>query len=317
MALVEEARTEESARDTLTIVSWNVAQGKHALAAAELVASWNPDVFCQQEVQPDQVGELADVLGMDAYPAAPTKGSRNNNVIFLKRDGPLAFDEDHPQGWAAWHAPANITVRYRDPDGKLSPRTLSLVCEHSCYWSAAIRLREAEWYHTLAKPGWMTIGIGDYNSYRKGSGPTTEEWEQYTDRAFYANRTYVTADGIRRSDDRPDREMLDAGYSELARVAVERLGVSPKKAMKPASGYRQWPGRPPNTAHGVDRGYHTSNLDDALKGFTVRVTKKTRRMSDHSPLIARYRAARIRALMFTPQGVALPSGHCRPAGGAS
>ncbi|MFE5842044.1 endonuclease/exonuclease/phosphatase family protein [Streptomyces niveus] len=295
-------------QDTLTFVGWNVEHGKRGREAAEMVASWEPDVFCMQEAQPDQIDTLAGILSMDAYPAAETEAGTHTNVIFLKRGGPLVFDRDHQQGWAAWHAPANVTVRLRNPDGALSPRILSLVSEHSCYWSADRRLREAEWYHTLAKPDWMTIAIGDWNSYRNGGGPTNEEWKQYADRAFWTNRTYRRQDGTRVSDDRPDREMLDAGYAEAARLAVE-LGASREEALKPASGYREQLGRPRGAAYNVDRAYLTRNLRRTVRAFGVHDTHETRPVSDHAPQILTVDTLELVALMHTPLGTALPSAH--------
>lgn len=292
---------------TLKVISWNVEKGVNLLHAAEWVRAEAPNILCQQEVQPDQVKKVADALGMDAYPAPAThRASTNLNVIFVRPDSPLTVVEEYAQDWAPWHAPANIAVKYRDPDGSLSPRQLSVVGGHLCNWSPDIRLIEAQWFQTLAKPGWLALAMCDWNSYRAGDGPTPEQWATYTDHAFRANRTYLL-DGVRRSDDRPDRQLLEAGYVEMARYAAESLGQP--EAMRPASGYREQPGRPPGSAYNVDRGYLTAELRLALRGFEIRDTSELRRYSDHLPGIALFDADTLRAILHTPAAVYRPHVH--------
>lgn len=286
---------------TLKAVSWNVEQGRNALEAAAWVRAEAPDILCQQEVQPGQISRLATALGMDPYPAPAThRVPTNLNVIFVRPDSPLTVEDVYEQDWAPWHAPANIAVKYRDADGSLSPRQLSVVGAHLCYWSPEVRLVEAQWFQTLAKPGWLTLAMGDWNSYRVGDGPTPAQWARYTDHAFRANRAYLL-NGALHSDDRPDRQLLEAGYVEMARHAAQQFGQP--GAMRPASGYRRYPGRPPGSAYNVDRGYLTAELQFALRGFEIRDTAHLRRISDHLPGIAVFDADTLRTILHTPAAV--------------
>lgn len=277
---------------TIKALGWNVEKGLNTAAAADWVRAQDPDVFFMQEVQPGQLGTLADLLGMNGYLAAHRPGSHNDNAIFLKPRGPLTFVEEFAQDWAPWHAPANITVKLLDPDGTLSPRHMSCVSGHASYFSSELRLIEAQWCTTLAKPGWLSLHFWDWNSYRKG---TKIDWTQYEDRAFYVARTYQEG-GRRLTDDRPDRELTDAGYVEMARQAAANCGRP--EAMNASSGYRPQPGRPKEPPrYCVDRGYLSAELAPALTSYTVCDTPLLRKMSDHLPLLAKFDRDVLRAIL--------------------
>ncbi|WP_411145871.1 hypothetical protein [Streptomyces sp. x-80] len=293
---------------TITAVNWNVEKGLNWEEATDWIRGQAPDILFQQEVQPGQLDVQCERLGMDGYLAVHRPGSTNDNAIFLKPDGPLAFDEEYQQNWAPWHAPANIAIRLRDRDGSLSPRPISCVSGHACYWSADHRLTEAQWCSTLAKPGWLAIHFWDWNSYRIGEGGP---WEGYEDHAFVANRTYFD-NGRRHTDDRPDREMLAAGYIEMARHAADHLGQT--GAMNASSGYRDHPGRPPGTRYCIDRGYLSAELAPALTRFTVCDTPELRRMSDHLPLRTELDVAALRTILHRPTAMYLPHDN-RPGSG--
>ena len=285
---------------TITALNWNVEKGINWEEAAAWVQQQDPDIFFQQEVQPGQLDVLAERLGMDGYIAVHRPGSNNDNSIFLKRGGPLAFVEEYEQSWAPWHAPANIAVKLRDDDGTLSPRQISCVSGHACYWSAEYRLTEAKWCSTLAKPGWLALHFWDWNSYRADEGGP---WEDYDDLAFVANRTYFEG-GRRHTDDRPDREMLAAGYVELGHHAAEHLGQP--DALNPSSGYRDHPGRPNGPRYCIDRGYLSAELAPALAGFTVCDTQELRQLSDHLPLRAEFDVTQLRSILHRPAAMYQP-----------
>ncbi|MGW7521789.1 endonuclease/exonuclease/phosphatase family protein [Streptomyces sp. NPDC054796] len=291
---------------TVTMMGWNIEKGVNWRAAVAFIREIGPDIHFQQEVQPGQLQEQADLLNMDGYPATPTSRiSTNNNAIFLSKTGPFACAETYDHPWAPWKAPANIAVRLRAKDGTLSPRQLSLVCGHACYWSSDIRMIEAQWCSTLAKPGWLALHFWDWNSYRAGEGG---DWQDYTDHAYVANRTYQD-NGTRHSDDRPDREMLAAGYIELARHASEHLGQP--EAMNPTAGYRTHHGRPPGL-YCIDRTYMSGELAPALTHYEVVDTPHLRRLSDHLPTIATYDLDTFHAILHRPTRLYTPT-HTTPA----
>ncbi|MGW1158912.1 endonuclease/exonuclease/phosphatase family protein [Streptomyces sp. NPDC002519] len=287
--------------DTITVLNWNLEKGINLEAGARWVREQRPDLFFQQEVQPDQLARLSELLEMDGHIAVPRPGSSNDNAIFVRPGGPLVCTEEYPQAWAPWHAPANIAVRLRGADGALSPRQISAVSTHCCYWSPELRLTEARWCSTLAKPGWLAVIFGDWNSYRVG---TDICWDDYTDHAFVANRTYEH-DGRRHTDVGPDRELLAAGYVEMARHAAEHLGQS--EALAPSSGYRDHPGRPSGPRHTIDRGYLSAELAPSLTGFTVCDTPQLRSLSDHLPLRATFDLARLREVVHATPAMYQPN----------
>ncbi|MET9861933.1 hypothetical protein ABZY93_21950 [Streptomyces smyrnaeus] len=301
----------------ITAISWNVEHGRAIDQAAAWVRQQEADIYFAQEVQPGQCDLLADLLDMDGYTAAHRPGSTHSTAIFLKRGGPLAHGETHSQQWwAPWHAPANVTVRVRDTDGTLSPRQISCVSGHACYWSSTNRLIEAEWCATLAKPAWLAMHFWDWNSPRAGED---RPWGGYEDRAYVAARTYYEG-GERRTDDRPDRQMLAAGYVEMARHAAQHLDQP--EAMRPSSGYRKHAGRPDVPPYTIDRGYMSAELAPTLVSYTVCDTPELRRLSDHLPLRAVFSTAKLRSILHRSAGRQehtwqRPSGQSTAANGTS
>lgn len=287
----------------LVTISWNVEKGKNLRQAAAWVASQQPDIFFMQELQPGQGEIVTELTGMAGYIAASTPQSSNDNAIFLRESGPLIFDEEFTHPWAPWHAPANIAIRLQDDDGTLSPRRISAVSAHLCYWSPHVRLAEAQWLSTLSKRGWLAMVFADWNSYRQGEGGP---WDRYQDAAFVANRTYPTDGGQRRTDDRPDRELTAAGYVEMARHAADNLGQP--HAMQPSSGYRDHPGRPADQPpYCIDRGYLTTELIPALATFEVCDTPELRQISDHLPQRATLTTTTLRQILHRPADVYHPN----------
>lgn len=277
--------------ETVKMVSVNVEKGVNWRQATAWIRDQAPDIVFMQEVQPGQLRRIGRRLGMTGYLAAHRPGSNNDNAIYIKKNGPFVFVAEHKQAWAPWHAPANITVKLRLPGGGLSDRHISLVSGHGCYWSPEYRLAEAKWCSTLAKPGWLAVHFWDWNSYRIGEGGP---WDNYDDKAYYANRTY-DENGVRRSDDRPDRELLAAGYVEMARYAATHLDLA--DAMKGTAGYRTYPGRPDAPPYCIDRGYLTAELAPALVHFEVCDTPDLRNMSDHLPSVAVFVYAELNAIL--------------------
>lgn len=96
--------------ETITVLNWNLEKGINLKAGARWVREQRPDLFFQQEVQPDQLAELEELLDMDGHIAVPRPGISNDKVIFVRRGGPLVCTEEYPQAWAPWHAPVNIAV---------------------------------------------------------------------------------------------------------------------------------------------------------------------------------------------------------------
>lgn len=282
--------------DPVTMLNWNLEKGINWREGADWIRDQDPHVVFLQEVQPGQLRRIGRRLGMKGYLASHRPGSNNDNALFIKRGGPFAVVAEHPQQWAPWHAPANIAVKLRGPGRSLSGRQISLVSGHGCYWSPEYRLAEARWCSTLAKPGWLAVHFWDWNSYRVGEGGP---WEEYEDTAFYVNRTYVNDAGVRVTDDRPDREMTDAGYVEMARYAAAELALP--DAMRPSSGYRTHPGRPRTIApYCIDRGYLTAELARALTHYEVHDTPELRQISDHLPLRATFDRDTLRTILHQP-----------------
>lgn len=272
----------ETRGDEVTLVSWNIKKGERVDAACDWINEQNPDVVLWQEMQANDFLHAQARLRMRGYPAAKTSTSGNDNVIFLHDDGLFAVTDEHLHPWSPWHAPANVSVRMRGDGAQLSPRTLSLVCEHSCYWSADHRKHEADWYTTLAKDGWLAIGAVDWNGYPEDEAPDDDSWKHVADRAFYVNRTWLAEDGSRRTDDRADLILRAAGYIDAARWATDHLGQT--DALTPTAGHgkeKQRQGGPSR----IDRAYLSSELGPAIKHFRIGDTPSTREISDHLPAV--------------------------------
>ncbi|GAV44743.1 endonuclease/exonuclease/phosphatase family protein [Streptomyces acidiscabies] len=284
--------------ETVKILSWNIRKGEHADAACAWINEQQPDVVFWQEMQAADLERVTNQLGMLAFPAARTaSGNGNDNVIFVRSDGPFVVEDVYGHEWAGWHAPANVSVRLALADGGVSARALSLVCEHSCYWSSERRWDEARWYATLAKPGWLTVAGGDWNSYPTGEGPSAEEWETVQDRAFYMNRTYIAADGTRVSDDRADGIMRGAKYVDVARWVADHTEWA--AAVRPTAGYgpeKALQGGPER----IDRTYAVKELARAIARYETFDIGKLRSISDHLPGMTTFYRRVLAEIMCAP-----------------
>jgi len=285
--------------DEVSILFWNVEKGIHLDAACAWIADEAPDVVLWQEMQEADLLRVEERLWMRGFTAAKKSTSGNDNVVLVSHESPFAVVEEHLHPWAPWHAPANIVVRMRDGE-HLSPRKLALVSEHSCYWSAAKRLEEADWYSTLAKGDWLTLVAGDWNSYREGEAPDLTD---VPDRAFYANRTWMADDGTRRSDDRPHRALTAAGYIEAAQWAAEQLGQY--EALSPTAGYGERKARQGGPS-AIDRGYLVKELAPAIKRVQIGDPEQFADKSDHAPGLIVFHRSVLAAVMNNEPAAHLP-----------
>ncbi|KJK55024.1 endonuclease/exonuclease/phosphatase family protein [Saccharothrix sp. ST-888] len=280
--------------DVVKILTWNIKKGEQLDAACDVIAEQDPDVVLWQEMQPGDLEKVTARLGMDGYPAAAPLAarfvadgmlpgaSRNDNAILLKSGGPFVKVQAYDHGWAPWHPPANITVRLRASGGSdaESSGILGLVSAHLCYYSAAVREIEADWFSTLAKPGMLTIIGMDRNGYLVGEGPDWDKLQLYPgfDRAHWHNRTLRSDDGDRYADDRTDEGMNELGFVDPCHYARDVLGHP--KAVGITAGYAvKGHGGP----HAIDGVYGSA----ALAPLTVRAgvldTPRLRHISDHLP----------------------------------
>ncbi|MFG2835987.1 endonuclease/exonuclease/phosphatase family protein [Streptomyces zaomyceticus] len=283
----------------LRLLVWNVMKGEHLAEAGAYVAAVRPDVWLAQEILPRHVVPFELATDMRCYPAAAATTSPNDNAIFIRPGSWFEAAEEykHPDG--AWHPPANLAVRdatYRDEPGA---RRISLVSHHLCYFSADRRLSEAEWCTTLAKPAWLAIIGGDWNSYPSGAGPAPSLWASLLeddnpsrDRALYVNRTYEES-GTRHTDDRPDRLLRAAGFVDAARYARDELGQD--LAMDPTTGHGdlerqggQWR---------IDRVYVSRELAPAITDVQIGDASTVGALSDHLPVLLTLDTDKARALL--------------------
>ncbi|MFH0246126.1 endonuclease/exonuclease/phosphatase family protein [Streptomyces sp. HK10] len=286
--------------DPVRILSWNIEHGRAVKEARRWISrlSAEPDVVCVQELRPGDEELLQEPWGT-GYVAEPRPGSSHANAIFVREDGDAAFVVtdafDHPA--VLGHAPANVAVRLRGPDGSLSDRALSLFCIHASFNSPATRLIEAEFLNRFAQPGWLTVVMGDFNDAPAG---TVVDWDEVTDRAFYAHRTYPLAGGERPTDDRADRTLRAAGYIDPAAWAAEHLRLE-KDPLAPTAGYR----RPDQGGlRRVDRAYVTGPLAPAICGYWVgdRIEDpELEDISDHLPVMLELDRTELSRLMSNRQ----------------
>lgn len=275
------AEAHAAGADEIRLLSWNVRKGTYVKQACAWIGERMPDVVMWQEFQRADRARIEDWLGMEAHLAPPLPGSSNDNAILLRPGGPLAVTAEYEHRWAPWHAPANIEVRLHGADGILSRRGLCLVSKHDCYWSALVRQIEADWLTTLAKPGRLALVMGDWNGFPAGTGI---DWESVEDRAFYVNRTHLDGDGVRRTDDRADRTVADAGFTDPAGWAADRLGQP--RALAPTAGYGPDKARQAGPTR-IDRAAMSAELAPAVTRFTVGDRAEHPELdwiSDHRPL---------------------------------
>ncbi|MEI5098514.1 hypothetical protein RB200_07315 [Streptomyces sp. PmtG] len=225
--------TREHPGNELRLLAWNVQKGKRVEEVCEWIVPQRADAVLWQEMRPGDLMRVQRLLRMHGYAAVPLPGSRNDNVIFVHEDGVFTVEEPHEHGWAPWHAPAHIEVRLRGAGDDVSRRKLSLVSKHDCSWSSAVRLIEADWMTSFARPGYLFIGMGDWNGMPTDAPPIN--WSAVKDRAFMVNRTYLTEDGTRRTDDRADRILSDVGFVDAARYVAHDLGRP--EALRETAGY--------------------------------------------------------------------------------
>ncbi|MGA5819856.1 hypothetical protein ACPC54_18590 [Kitasatospora sp. NPDC094028] len=238
-------------------------------------------------------------LDMDAYPTAPNHGRNKVNVIFLRREGRLVFEDafDHPRPYG-FLAPANLTVRLRRPDNTLARRPISLVSGHAPYQSATGRFMEAEWLTGLFKHGLLGYGHHDWNSYRTSGRPATS-LHTVKDRPFAANRSVLTDDGVHVADDRPDRHLRYAGLVDVGIYAANELGQAGADGGTAGYGHQTRLQRGVDAdvdlAVCIDRGYAVLEMAKTLVAGGVIDTPELRGASDHLPVDAQFSYAQLLA----------------------
>lgn len=283
--------------ETVRFLVWNVERGQHTKGALRWISRLPvpPAAVLWQELQPDDTETVETGLRMQAFVAEARPNSTHHNAIFLSKDGPLVLEEEFVHPAVLGHAPANIAVRLRDPDGALSDRVLTLFCVHASSSSPTYRLIEAELLARFADPKWLTLAAGDFNSHTSrspGEGPHAIGWAEVPDQVYYVQRTRQTAEG-RVTDDRPDATLLAAGFLDAARWAAEHLDQQ-HDALAPTAGY----GKPHQCGlRRIDRAYLSGPLAPALTRFEVCDSNKLRSISDHLPLIIDLDAEKLRQVM--------------------
>ncbi|WP_435059065.1 endonuclease/exonuclease/phosphatase family protein [Streptomyces sp. bgisy060] len=283
----------------LRVLVWNVMKGEHLAKAGAYVAAVRPDVWLAQEILPRHVAPFELATDMRCYPAAPATTSPNDNAIFVRPGGRFEVAEEyaHPDG--AWHPPANLAVRDAACREEPGGRRVSLVSHHLCYFSADRRLAEAAWCTTLAKPGWLAIIGGDWNSYPSDAGPAASLWASLLadgnpsrDRALYVNRTFEER-GTRHTDDRPDRLLRAAGFVDAARYARDELGQD--LAMDPTTGHGDLDRQ--GGRWRIDRVYVSQELAPAITDVQVGDASTVGALSDHLPVLLTLDSDKVRALV--------------------
>jgi len=283
--------------ETVRFLVWNIERGQHTKDALRWISRLPvpPAAVLWQELQPGDVETAEATLGMRAFLAEARPNSTHHNAILLDESGPLALEEEFVHPAVLGHAPANIAVRLRGPDGTLSDRALTLLSVHASSISPTYRLMEAEFLARFADPKWLTLAAGDFNSYPSrspGEGPHAIDWTEVPDRVYYMQRTHQTAAG-RDTDDRPDATLLAAGYLDAARWAAEHLHQQ-HDALAPTAGY----GKPRQCGlRRIDRAYLSGPLAPTLMRFEVCDSDELRSVSDHLPLIIDLDAEKLRQVM--------------------
>ncbi|MBU3865345.1 endonuclease/exonuclease/phosphatase family protein [Streptomyces sp. 4503] len=290
------------ASSTIDVAVWNIEadggrQGERRDLALDILAEHEPDVWLQQEAKHSRKGgqrlknSAAKRLGLRGFLAEPNPyvDADIATAVYLR---PELFHvrEEPPRAKPWWLHPCHVQAQLGD-----CPVPLNTVSAHLCFFDANQRLTEAGWLTTLAEPGMVTLIGMDSNSYPRAPEPTVlPNWDTVTDRAHMVHRTYVDADGHRRSDTRPDAALIDAGYVDLARHAADHLGVDSKMALAPTAGfYKPHQGGP----QCIDRGYAAGGAADALDHIEVIDTEDTRAASDHAMVLYRFNRARLERVL--------------------
>ncbi|MFB8775805.1 endonuclease/exonuclease/phosphatase family protein [Streptomyces broussonetiae] len=288
--------------DLVTVAVWNIEadggrNGEHRDLALDVLAGVEPDVVLQQEAKfsrergSERLHATEKRLGLRGFLSAPNPYADADiaTAVYLR---PFLFDvvEARPRAKPWWLHPCHVVARLGN-----CPVPLNLISFHMCCFDATQRLTETGWLAMHAQPGMVTLAAGDTNSYpRNPERLALPDWDTVTDRAHMVHRTYLDADGHRRSDTRPDAALIDAGYLDLARYAADHLG-QPEALNATAGQQKPDQGGPQR----IDRPYGAGGLASALHSVEVVDNDDTREATDHSLLILRFYLVRLKR-MLTP-----------------
>ncbi|MFI6434453.1 endonuclease/exonuclease/phosphatase family protein [Streptomyces sp. NPDC050759] len=291
--------------DLVTAAVWNIKadggrNGEHRHLALDVLTEYEPDIFLQQEAKfsRERGSELVHAtekrLSLRGFLSAPNPYADADiaTAVYLR---PTMFDvvEARPRAKPWWLHPCHVVARLGT-----CPVPLNLISLHMCCFDANQRLTEACW--TAMHAGAVTLAAGDTNSYpRNPERLALPDWAAVTDRAHMVHRTYLDADGHRRSDTRPDAALTDAGYLDLARYAADHLG-QPEALNATAGQCKPDQGGPQR----IDRAYGTGGLASALHSVEVVDNDDTREASDHSLLILRFYRVRLERVLTLPLAAA-------------
>ncbi|WP_328876316.1 hypothetical protein OHT76_43235 [Streptomyces sp. NBC_00287] len=217
---------------TVTVAVWNIEadggrDGERRAFALDILAEHHPDVLLQQEAKfsrerGHQLMHAAEQrLKLRGFLATPNPDADADiaTAVYLRTEM-FQVAEARPRTKPWWLHPCHAAVRLDN-----CPKPLSLISFHMCCFDADQRLTEAGWLTMQAQPSMATLAAGNTNSYpRNPERLALPDWGKVTDRSHWVRRTYLDADGHRRSDTRPDAALTDAGYQDLARYAADHLG---------------------------------------------------------------------------------------------
>ncbi|MCX5357303.1 endonuclease/exonuclease/phosphatase family protein [Streptomyces sp. NBC_00124] len=293
--------------DLVTVAVWNIEadggrNGEHRDLALDVLSELEPDVFLQQEATfsrdrgSERLHAAEKRLALRGFLSAhnPYADADIATAVYLR---PTMFDvvEARPRAKPWWLHPCHVVARLGS-----CPVPLHLLSFHMCCFDANQRLAEASWTAILAQPGMVTLAAGDTNSYpRNPELLALPNWAAVTDRAHMVHRTYLDADGHRRSDTRPDTALTDAGYLDLARYSADHLGQY--EALNATAGQHKPDQGGPQR---IDRAYGAGGLASALHSVEVVDNDDTREASDHALLILRFYRVRLERLLTPPLAAA-------------
>ncbi|WP_328373280.1 endonuclease/exonuclease/phosphatase family protein (plasmid) [Streptomyces sp. NBC_00445] len=291
---------------TVDVAVWNIEgdggrNGEHRDLALDILSELGdggPDVLLQQEAKfsRERGSQLMHTteqrLKLRGFLSAPNPDADADiaTAVYVRPDM-FRVDEARPRAKPWWLHPCHVVVRL----GKC-PVPLNLISFHMCCFDANQRLTEASWLAMHAQQGMVTLAAGDTNSYpRNPERLALPEWDKVTDRAHMVHRTYLDANGHRRSDTGPDTALTDAGYQDLARYAADHLG-QPDALAATAGQNRPDQGGPQR----IDRPYGAGGLAAALVRVEVIDNEDTRTVSDHALLLLRFNLARLERVLTRP-----------------
>ncbi|WP_327744705.1 endonuclease/exonuclease/phosphatase family protein [Streptomyces europaeiscabiei] len=300
--------------DLVTAAVWNIEadggrNGEHRDLALDTLTEYEPDIFLQQEAKfsrdrgSERLHAAEKRLGLRGFISAPNPYADADiaTAVYVR---PTMFDviEARPRAKPWWLHPCHVVARLGS-----CPVPLNLISIHMCCFDANQRLMEAGWTAMHAQPGMVTLAAGDTNSFpRNPERLALPDWATVTDRAHMVHRTYLDADGHRRSDTRPDAALTDAGYLDLARYVADHLGQH--GALNATAGqYKPDQGGPQR----IDRAYGTGGLASALHSVEVVDNDNAREASDHSLLILRFHRVRLERVLTPHLAAAHTAGALR------